>query len=388
MALRFLTAGESHGPALTGIVEGMPAGVPLSAADLDRDLARRQQGHGRGGRMRIEHDRAEITGGVRRGRTLGSPVSFLIRNRDFAHWQESMAVEAGERDPEPLVRPRPGHADLAGGLKYGVRDLRDILERSSARETAARVAAGAVAKVLLRELGIQVQSHVLAIGGETAPERDLPPGELRALAEASPVRCADPEAGQRMVAAIDEARAAGDSLGGVFEVVAAGVPPGLGSHVQWDRKLDGRIAGAFGSIPGIKGVEQGLGFRAAALRGSQVHDPIYYDPTRGFFRRSNRAGGLEGGVTNGEPVVVRAAMKPIPTLRVPLPSVDIRTGEALEAAFERSDVCAVPAAAVVGEAMLAWVLAEALLEKTGGDSLGEVRSNLERYRAGIRELIR
>ncbi|MGY4706919.1 chorismate synthase [Candidatus Bipolaricaulota sp. J31] len=379
--LRWLTAGESHGPALVAILEGVPAGLPLSPEDIDRELARRQRGHGRGGRMAIEHDRAEILAGVRWGRTTGAPIAVRIANRDWGNWRGIMEPTGGPpADYRPVTVPRPGHADLAGHLKYGHRDLRDVIERASARETAARVALGAVAKRLLRELRVGIASHVVSIHTAEAEVDVLSLGlsaeEINARADRSPVRCLDPDAEREMVARIDAARAAGDTVGGIFEVVALGVPPGLGSYVQWDRRLDGRLAWALMSIPGIKGVEIGLGFRAARVRGSEAHDEIFRDENGGFRRGTDRAGGLEGGVTNGEPVVIRAAMKPIPTLVRPLRSVDLETGEEVPAHRERSDVCAVPAASVVGEAMVALVLADAVLERFGGDTLEALRSGM------------
>jgi len=383
---RFLTAGESHGPRLTVILDGLPAGLSLVAADIDEDLARRQKGYGRGGRMKIEKDRVEILGGVRGGETLGSPISLAIENRDHASWLDRMSPAPMEGTPEPLTRPRPGHADLAGGLKYGRKDLRDVLERASARETAARTAAGAVAKKLLGALGIDVFAHVVAIGPVTAAVPALPYPALKAAARASDLSCADPVAEAVMRAAIHEASHAGDTLGGVFEVVATGVFPGLGSHVHWDRKLDGRLAQALMSIHAIKAVEIGDGLLAGRSRGSEVHDPIAYDAAaHSFTRPTNHAGGLEGGITNGEPVVCRAVMKPIATLRRALPSVDVRTKEPFEAAFERSDICAVAAASVVGEAMVALTLADALLEKLGGDSMRELTDNARAMRARLEE---
>jgi chorismate synthase len=359
--------------------------MPLVAADVDADLARRQRGYGRGGRMKIETDRVDLRAGVRGGETLGSPIAMAIANRDHANWAGRMGAAPFAEPPEPVTRPRPGHADLAGGLKYDRHDLRDILERASARETAARVAVGAVCRKLLGVAGVTVFAHVVAIGPVEAAPTGLDPEALRDRARASDLACADPEAEAAMRAAILEAAHAGDTLGGVFEVVAAGVPPGLGSHVQWDRKLDGRLAQALMSIQAIKGVEIGLGFAAARARGSEVHDPIGWDGEgRVFTRPSNRAGGLEGGVTNGMPVVCRAAMKPIATLKRALPSVDVRTKEPFDAAFERSDVCAVAAASVVGEAMVAITLAEALLEKLGGDSVRELVDNLDAYRRRLR----
>ncbi len=385
--LRFVTSGESHGPRLTAIVEGIPGGLPLLAEDVDHDLARRQRGYGRGGRMKIETDRVEFVGGVRGGETLGGPIAMSVVNRDHGNWLDRMSPGPLPSTPEALTRPRPGHADLAGGLKYDRHDLRDILERASARETASRTAVGAVCRKLLGAVGIEVFAHVVAIGPASVDAAsELSAVELRSRSRASDLACADASAEARMKEAIRDAAHAGDTLGGVFEVVAIGVMPGLGSHVQWDRKLDGRFAQAFMSIQAIKGVEIGLGFGAARVRGSEVHDPIHYDAVgRRFERPSNRAGGLEGGITNGEPVVCRVAMKPIATLKKALASVDVRTKEAYEAAFERSDVCAVAAASVVGEAMACIVLADALLEKFGGDSLRELARNVEGYRAQLVE---
>lgn len=378
--MRFLSAGESHGPVQLAIVEGFPAGVPLTVEPIDAQLARRQQGYGRGQRMKIETDRVQFRSGVRNGQTTGAPIALEVPNKDFANWQLAMAPEP--LDPEDAARleaiaakritkVRPGHADYAGARKYRHEDVRDVLERSSARETTARVAVGALAGVLLSEFGIEVFSHVRAIGPVTA--EDLPDDfdALREAAEASPVRCADPRASAEMVALIDKTRSAGNTLGGVVEVIATGLPIGLGSYVQWDRRLDGRLAQALMAIHAIKGVEVGLGFEAARRPGSEVHDPF----VPGFGRPSNHAGGIEGGISNGQPLVLRAAMKPIPTLIHPLPSVHLDTGEAVAAHFERSDVCAVPAAGVVAEAMVRWVLAEALIEKIGGDSLSEMREH-------------
>jgi chorismate synthase len=379
---RFLTAGESHGEALTAVVDGVPAGLPLSPADIDADLARRQKGYGRGGRMKIERDRVHIYSGVRGGKTLGSPITLQIANRDWENWQATMGVEtpaAGATQKE-VTRPRPGHADLAGAMKYGHRDIRNVLERSSARETTARVAVAGVAKRLLGEFGITIQSHVTEIGGvRISPELVPAWEEMRARVEASEVRCADPVAEAEIIAAIDAAKAKGDTLGGVFEVVALGCPVGLGSYVQWDRRLDGRLAQAFCSIQAIKACEFGLGLETARRPGSGVHDEILLDAVGAFSRTSNNAGGLEGGVTNGQPVVVRAAMKPLSTLRTPLKSVDLATREPVEAVVERSDVCAVPAAGIVGEAMMAIVLADAFLEKFGGDGIDEIRQNYHAY---------
>ena len=384
---RFTTAGESHGPALLAIVEGVPAGVPVLVEEIDAELRRRQGGYGRGGRMRIESDRAEILSGVRHGETLGSPIALQIRNRDWENWTTAMSAaplteELDEETLRPVYLPRPGHADLVGILKYDRRDARDILERASARETTARVAAGAVAKQLLRELGVRIGSHVVMLGGIEARLPDQLPTDLNAASDPSPVRCLDEDAEGRMIEAIDQAKRDGDTLGGVFEVIVHGLPVGLGSHVSWDRKLDGRIAGAVMSIQAIKGVEIGMGFEAGARPGSRVHDEIV-SGEHGYGRAGNAAGGLEGGITTGLPLVVRAAMKPISTLMRPLRTIDVRTGEEGAAVRERSDVCALPAAGVVGEAMVAIVLAEAFLEKFGGDSLGELRRNLEGYSTHI-----
>jgi chorismate synthase len=394
MRLRFTTAGESHGRGLVAIVEGIPAGLAVTADEVNRELSRRMQGYGRGARMKIEQDRVEWLAGVRAGETLGSPVAMLIPNRDWANWEDVMAYEAadapGELRRRRVARPRPGHADLAGVLKYDRLDARDILERASARETAARVAIGAVARRLLEEFGIEIGSHVVSLGGVMASVPDPLPAPINAHADASLVRCLDPEASAGMVKRIDAAQKAGDTLGGEVEIVATGVPVGLGSHVSWDRKLDGRLAGMLMAIPAIKAVEIGLGISAARRPGSAVHDPITRDPsvapgdTRGGFRRtSNRAGGLEGGITTGEPLVVRIAMKPIATLMQPLRTVDLRTGEPANAQSERSDVTAVPAAGVIGEAVMALVLADALLEKFGGDSLAEMRRNADGYLASL-----
>ncbi|HWP34553.1 MAG TPA: chorismate synthase [Thermodesulfobacteriota bacterium] len=405
--LRYLTAGESHGKALVAIVDGIPAGLPLTADDVNRDLARRQAGYGRGGRMKIEKDAVEFLGGVRQGVTLGSPIAMLIANRDWANWAAVMAPEPPaaipvDDDGEPVpgdprvtrvvTRPRPGHADLAGALKYGHRDLRNVLERASARETAGRVAVGAVAKRLLAELGIAVYSYVLEIGGVGFDPTGLDPAEAHRRAEGSELRCPDEATTARMRARIDEAKRQGDSVGGIFEVVVTGVPAGLGSHVQWDRKLDGRLARALMSVQAMKGVEVGLGFAGARVGGKAFHDEILPDPDRGarglppLSRPTNRAGGIEGGMSNGEPIVVRVAQKPIATLAHPLRSVDLATGEPVTAAYERSDVCAVPAGSVIGEAVVAIEIADALLEKVGGDSLEEVRAHLEatrRLQAGL-----
>ena len=382
---RFTTAGESHGRALVAVLEGVPAGLPVDVEQINRELGRRQWGYGRGGRMKIERDRAEILSGVRHGLTLGSPVALTIENKDWANWAEVMSVEAREDVLPPekarrVKRPRPGHADLAGGQKFGARDLRDILERASARETAARVACGALAKQLLAAFGVEIRSHVVQLGG--IPEAPLQLGweAIDALPGDAPLRCADAEAQARMVALVDEARRAGDTLGGIFEVVARGVVAGLGSHTSWDAKLDGRLAQAFMSIPAVKAVSIGAGTEAAALPGSQVHDEIAYEKSSSSFKRhTNRAGGLEGGITNGEELRLRGYLKPISTLRRPLRSIDIDTKQEESAAFERSDVTAVPAAGVIGEAMLALVLASAMREKFGGDHLEEMRRNFDAY---------
>jgi chorismate synthase len=376
--LRFLTAGESHGKALTVIVEGTPAGLSLSENYIAKHLARRQHGYGRGGRMDIEQDRADILSGVRHGLTIGSPISLLIANKDWPNWREPMSVEPVESETERLTRLRPGHADLAGVMKYGHDDVRNILERASARETAARVAAGAVVRRLLEEFGILVRSHTVAIGGihaDTSGDTDWE------RVEASPVRCADAKAEAAMMQAIDAAKEADDTLGGVTEVVAEGAPIGLGSHVQWDRRIDGLLAQACVSIQACKAVSIGDGWQATDDKGSQVHDVIdpVTDMAHPWQRQTNRAGGVEGGMTNGMPVVVRMAMKPIPTLANPLPSVNLDTGEQVQAHYERSDVCVVPAAGVVGEAMVALVLANAFLEKFGGDGVAETRRNYEAY---------
>ena len=402
--LRYLTAGESHGPALVTIVEGVPAGVPVTTGAVAAELARRRLGHGRGMRMRFEADRVELLGGIRHGRTMGSPVAIEVHNSEWPKWTEAMAPDPPS-DPEaartgkgvPLTRPRPGHADLTGMQKYGFDEIRPVLERASARETAARVAAGVVAKALLAEAGITVVSHVTRLGAETAEEGTLPgPADLDRI-DASPVRCLDPDASARMVEHVDAAKAAGDTLGGVFEVVVHGLPPGLGSYVQWDRKLDARLAAALMSIQAIKAVEVGDGFDTAATPGSRAHDEIEpaagaeiepaagaeIDPGGRPRRRTNRSGGIEGGMSTGEVLRVRAAMKPLSTLVKALDTVDLVTGEPAKAVVQRSDVTAVPAAAVVGESAVALVLADALLEKTGGDSVPEVVRNLEGYLAGI-----
>ncbi|MGD0868289.1 MAG: chorismate synthase [Bryobacteraceae bacterium] len=382
--LRFETAGESHGECLVAMLTGLPAGVPISLDAVNRELWRRQQGYGRGGRMKIETDRAEIVAGVRHSHTIGSPVAIVIRNADWQNWTEALAVEdieGGEDQRKPVTRPRPGHADLAGAIKYNFHDARYILERASARETAARVAAGALAKLLLGEFGIQVLSHVIAVG-DVRLERPVGWEEIVALSRKEQVLlgCADPEVEARMKEVVDEAYRTGDTVGGVFEVVAHGVPPGLGSHITWDSRLDGRLAQAIVSMQAVKGVEIGFAAQGAASFGSKVQDTIHYDREgRRFTRGANRAGGLEGGITNGQDLLVRGLLKPISTLRRPLESVDLATREPALAAYERSDVAVVPAAGVIGEAMVALVLTQAFLEKFGGDSLDETRRNHDAY---------
>ncbi len=385
--IRFTTAGESHGPALVGILEGMPAGLPLLVDHVNAELARRQQGYGRGRRMQIEKDTIEFLSGVRAGETLGSPIAMVVHNRDWKNWQEIMDPALRDNDPSPrnraVTRVRPGHADLTGMLKYDRVDARDILERASARETTARVAAAAICKRFLEEFGVRIGSHVVHLGGIDAVRPATMPADLNAAADASPLRTLDPAAEQRMIAYIDEIKRAGNTLGGVCEVVVGGLPVGLGSHVSWDRKLDGRIGAAIMSIPAVKGVEIGMGFQTARMTGAEVHDEIEMLPgsarTGNVRRKTNRAGGLEGGMTTGEPLVVRMAMKPISTLMRPLVTVDVATGESAEAVAERSDVTAVPAMGVIAEAMIALVLADAFLEKFGGDSLGETKRNHDAY---------
>ncbi|MBV8547095.1 MAG: chorismate synthase [Acidobacteria bacterium] len=382
----FLSAGESHGPQLTVIVTGMPAGVLLDRERINRDMARRQHGYGRGGRMKIEHDEAEIAGGIRGGETLGSPIAIVIRNDDFKNWEGAMGVwdvDTAEAEKRRVHAPRPGHVDLIGGMKYDRRDLRDVLERASARETASRVAAGAIAKELLRNFGIEFRSGVVSLGAAGNPDHAPTWDELAAVDDDSPLRAVNKDAEAAMVAEVDSAREAGETLGGTIVVAAHNVPIGLGSYVQWNEKLDGRIAQAILSIHAVKAVAIGDGVAAAQRAGSEVHDPIYFDAERGYHRTTNRAGGLEGGVTNGQDVVVRAYMKPISTLRRGLPSVDIETREPHRSQWERSDVTAVPACGVVCEAMLAITLADAMREKFGGDSLREMVSNFENYVARI-----
>jgi chorismate synthase len=385
--LRFLTAGESHGPELVAIVEGFPAGFDIDLAKINADLARRQKGYGRGGRMAIERDEVRVVSGIRFGRSLGSPITLIVENRDFRNWQKRMSLDPRDREAaEPVTRPRPGHADLAGVLKYNLDDVRDVLERASARETTVRVAIGALTRQILEPFGITVLGYVVSIGATVArTPADLSIAELRRVTEDSQVRVADPEAERAIIAEIDECKKAGDTLGGVVEVVATGLPVGLGSHVQWDRKLDGRLAHALLSLQAVKGVEVGMGFRAAATRGSALHDEIGYDAeARRFLRNSNNSGGTEGGMSTGEPLRVRAAFKPLSTLMRPLRSVDIRTKAESVGNTERSDVCAIPAAAVIAEAVVAFELAAAFLEKFGGDSRAEIARNY----AGFLEQVR
>lgn len=386
MFFRFTTAGESHGQALVAIVEGLPHGMPVDIEKINHELWRRQQGYGRGGRQKIERDEVKILSGVRHGKTLGSPIALLIENKDWQHWTDVMSVEEiseQPKNPRTVTRPRPGHADLAGGMKYGASDLRDVLERASARETAARTACGALAKQLLENFGVEIRSHVIQLGG--VPEKPLQKNwdEICSASSDTPLNCADKNIEAQMIEAIDKAKADGDTLGGIFEVAAKGLPAGLGSHTSWNEKLDGRIAQAIVSIQAVKAAEIGTGVRNAAVPGSQVHDEIAYK-AGGYHRLSNNAGGLEGGITNGEELRVRGFMKPISTLRKALRSVDIDTKEESLAAFERSDITAVPAAGVIGEAMLAIVLANAMREKFGGDSLAEMQANFESYQSSLR----
>ena len=389
MFFRFTTAGESHGKALIAIVDGLPAGQPIDIAEIDRELWRRQQGYGRGGRMKIETDTVEVLSGVRHGKALGSPIALLIKNDDFVHWTEVMSSDPPETDPKNpriVTRPRPGHADLAGGIKYGARDLRNVLERASARETTARVAAGAVAKQLLAEFGVQIKSHVVQLGGVPDQIVEQSWDQIASIPADSPLYCADPEIQNRMIALIDDATQHGDTLGGVFEVVARGVATGLGSAFSWGEKLDGRIAQAFMSIHAVKAVEIGSGVENASRPGSSVHDEIFWkDEDDRFVRTTNRAGGLEGGITNGEELRVRGYLKPISTLKKPLRSVDIDTKQPSEAAYERSDVTVVPAAGVIGESMLAVTLANSMREKFGGDSIEEMRRNFDAYADALKK---
>lgn len=380
---RFVTAGESHGPGLVGIIEGVPSNIPLTREMINDDLARRQKGYGRGGRMAIERDQVEIWGGVRHGRTLGSPVALTVANRDFENWRESMSPDPGQAD-RVVTRPRPGHADLVGGIKYGHRDLRNVLERSSARETTMRVAAGAVARTFLRQLGIEVFGHVVSIGSVHAGAQDWNLEQIK-RAEESPVRVVDASVAEAMMRLIDDAKEAGDTLGGTFEVVAFGLPVGLGSYVQWHRRLEAELGRALLSIPAMKAVEVGTGFDQSEQQGSAVHDAIWWEKGQGFSRRSNRAGGLEGGITTGMPLKVRVGMKPLSTLMSPLGSFDIESKEPFLATVERSDVTAVPAAVVIGEAMVMHVLADALLQKFGGDSLEEVTERVQLWQGQVRD---
>jgi chorismate synthase len=391
MGLRYLTAGESHGPQLTTILEGLPAGMPLVGEDINIELARRQKGYGRGRRMQIEKDTVEITSGVRHGLTLGSPVCLVVENNDWKHWTKIMGIEPLEEGQEDeikrrVTRARPGHADLNGAIKYGHRDMRNVLERSSARETTVRVAAGAVAKKLLSLVGVELVSHVVEIAGiKASPDANLSIEKLKELTEASPVRTSDPNAGQKMMEAIDEAKKNGDSIGGVVEVIATGMPSGVGSYVHYDRKLDAKIAGAIVSINAFKGVEFGVGFEAARKPGSEVHDEILWNQEAGYYRKTNRLGGFEGGMTTGMPIVVRGVMKPIPTLYKPLMSVDIETKEPFAASVERSDSCAVPAAAVVAENVVAWELAKALVDQFYSDRFDAFAAEINRQREYARE---
>ncbi|MBT2682030.1 chorismate synthase [Bacillus sp. ISL-37] len=389
--MRYLTAGESHGPQLTTIIEGMPAGMPLVAEDINKELARRQKGYGRGRRMQIEKDQVQITSGIRHGLTLGSPIALVVENNDWKHWtgimgQEPLDEQSADEVKRIISRPRPGHADLNGAIKYGHRDMRNVLERSSARETTVRVAAGAAAKKLLSLLGIELVAHVVEIGGVKAEKQDFTSLEqLKEITEASPVRCFDSDAGTKMMAAIDDAKQNGDSIGGVVEVIAEGMPAGVGSYVHYDRKLDGKLAAAIMSINAFKGVEIGIGFEAASRPGSQVHDEIAWEEGRGYYRKTNRLGGLEGGMTTGMPIVVRGVMKPIPTLYKPLMSVDIESKEPFAASIERSDACAVPAAAVVAESVVAWELASAIVDQFYADRFDTLKASIEEQRRTARD---
>jgi len=376
---RYLTAGESHGPGLVAIIEGLPAGLAVSRGFINEELSRRQKGAGRGGRMKIEKDEVEIISGIRLGKTLGSPVAILIRNKDWENWSDVMSVEEVKEKPKKVTHPRPGHADLAGILKMNHDDVRNVLERASARETAARVASGAFAKLLLSELNIKIIGHVIKIGSCVSEHKRLPQIDDATEIEASSVRCLDKKAEAKMLREIELASSSKDSLGGSFEIIVYGCPPGLGSYVSWDRRLDGKLSRAIMSIPAIKGVEFGDGFELSGLFGSQAHDEIFYDDLKGFSRKTNHAGGLEGGMTNGEPIVIKAAMKPIPTLSKPLRTVDIITKEPVLAVKERADICAVPAAAVIGEAVVALEIADVILEKFGGDSIKELKRNYDGY---------
>lgn len=380
MSIRFLTAGESHGKGTIVILEGFPAGLNITVDDINSEMGRRQKGYGRGGRMQIETDHVEILSGVRKGVTLGSPITLFVKNKDYENWEKIMTPDVTDHPVgNPLQRPRPGHADLSGGIKYDHRDLRNILERASARETTVRVAAGAVAKKFLKDFGILVQSHVAQLGAAISRKAVTHYEGLNTAADKSPVRMLDKAAERKAIALINLAKKKGDTLGGIFEVITTGVPVGLGSHVQWDRKLDGRLAQMLMSMQAIKGVEIGSGFSNAVLFGSKVHDEIGYDKKRGFYHLTNRAGGIEGGMSNGEPIVVRVAKKPIATLKQPLRSVDIETKKEIKAAYERSDTCALPAASVIGEALCAWVIADAFLEEMGGDFMKEIHQRYQLY---------
>ncbi|MBM7647991.1 chorismate synthase [Bacillus ectoiniformans] len=389
--MRYLTAGESHGPQLTTIIEGLPSGMPLVAEDINRELSRRQKGHGRGRRMQIEKDTADIKSGVRHGETLGSPVTLVVENDDWKHWTKIMGAEPlddneAEEVKRQITRPRPGHADLNGGIKYGHRDMRNVLERSSARETTVRVAAGAAAKKLLKLVGVEIASHVIEIGGVKAKAPAMNSlQEIQEASENSPVRCLDPEAETQMMQAIDDAKANGDSIGGIVEVIAEGMPVGVGSYVHYDKKLDAKIAAAIISINAFKGVEFGIGFEAAEKFGSEVHDEIAWEEGKGYYRKTNRLGGFEGGMTSGMPIVVRGVMKPIPTLYKPLESVDIDTKEPFTASIERSDSCAVPAAAVVAEAVVAWELAKSLTEQFYSDRMDGFIASIEEHKRYAKE---
>lgn len=384
--LRYLNAGESHGKALLAVLEGVPSGLPLTAEFINHDLARRQKGYGRGGRMRVEQDRIEFYCGVRKGFTIGNPIGLMVANKDWENWREVMASEPGPVSTEKVVtHPRPGHADLVGAIKYGHADVRNVLEKASARETAIRVAIGGIAKALLGQFGVTIVSYTTEIGGVVAPPT-TDPLDAYQRAEASDVRCADAAAGAKMIEQIRTAKHRGDSLGGVFEVVALNVPIGLGTYAQWDRRLSARLAMAAMSIQAMKGVEIGMGFESARRFGSEVHDDIFYDKAaQSFIRKTNNAGGLEGGITNGQPIVIRVAMKPIATLYSPKQSVDIKTKEPFEATVERSDICTVPAAGVVGEAVIAFELANAFVEKFGGDTVDEMKRNFDAYQRYVRE---
>jgi len=384
--LRFLTAGESHGESLIAILEGLPAGLEVGSSQINAELAKRQKGYGRGKRMEIESDRVEFFSGLRGGRTLGSPLAMRIRNRDWENWKDTMDPEGRNREARSVTSPRPGHADLAGGIKYGHKDLRNILERASARETAARVAVGAVAKALLDRCGVTVGGHVVSIGGSSPSRAEFARPMEGAAAETSPVRCLDGSAEKEMVKLIDKAVEDGETLGGVFEIKVFDVPVGLGSHVHWDRRLDSDLASGVMSIPAIKGVQIGSGFRGAELPGSAVHDAIFHDKVNGFYRETNNAGGIEGGISNGETIILSAAMKPIPTLMSPLGSVHFLSKRKVDAAVERSDVTAVPAACVIGESMVAFILAKHMCEKFGGDSMDEMLKNLEAYKSYVKKL--